>query len=379
MSIFKLPSLVDKLPDCKKVLWNRIYQYSALYGRLELVPDVRSQAKEMFGSDSEVEKQKIMRVTNLVTGEGALFNHLRGMRPQSYRYEQDLDSLVKEHRRGCPFCYPEGRTPRDSFGRIRGKYCLTAANLAKYDEYHGLVIPREHHPLIFNPDMVVDYFEVAARWFQEVQTYIAKGGSDDFPLYPFLMWNCLWPAGSSVVHGHLQMTVTRGDHYPKVEQLRKSSLHYTENYNSNYFRDLFTLHQALGLGWESGETRLLVSLTPIKEKEVFIILPPGPVTPQRLGPAGRAVCEVLNLLKEEAGLSSFNVAVYLPPLGEEAGMWNNFPLIARLVDRGSVLNRTADFGAMELFAASVISSDPFAVAGLLKGIKRRHPGSRSYP
>lgn len=365
MSIFNLPSLVDNMPACKQTLWKRIYQCSALYGRLELVPEVRSLAQKMFGGESEVEKQRIMRVTNLVTGEGSLFNHLRGMRSLSHRQEQDLDSVVEEHRQGCPFCSPEEHTPLDPFGRVRGKYCLTAANLAKYDEYHGLIIPREHHPLLFSRDMVEDYFKVAARWFQEVQVYDAQRNHDYSPLYPFLMWNCLWPAGSSVVHGHLQMTVARGGHYPKVEQLRRCSLQYVQNYGSDYFGDLFALHQALGLGWETGETRLLVSLTPIKEKEVFIILPPGPVTPHRLGLAGRAVGGVLNRLKSKAGLNSFNVAVYLSPLSGETGNWDNFPLIARLVDRGSVFNRTADFGAMELFAASVISSDPFAVARLL--------------
>ena len=368
MSIFNLPLLVDKLPECKKVLWNRIYQYSALCGRLKLAPGGRSLAKEKFGSEAEVEEQQIMRVTNLITGEGSLFNHLRGMRPQSHRQEQDLNSLVEEHRQGCPFCSPEEHTPRDPFGRIQGKYCLTASNLAKYDEYHGLVIPREHHPLLFNRAMVEDYFEAAACWFQEVQIFDAKGRNDNSALYPFLMWNCLWPAGSSVVHGHLQMTVTRGSHYPKVQQLRQSSLQYTQDYGGDYFGDLFALLQALGLGWEVGETRLLVALTPIKEKEIFIILPPGPVTPPRLGLLGRAVCGVLDLLKE-TGTNSFNAAVYLPPLGGETGNWGDFPLIARLVDRGSVFNRTADFGAMELFAASVISSDPFAVAGLLKSLE----------
>ena len=33
-----------------------------------------------------------------------------------------------------------------------------------------------------------------------------------------------------------------------------------------------------------------------------------------------------------------------------------------MVDRGDPMNRTADFGAMELYAASVVSSDPFKVA-----------------
>jgi len=41
------------------------------------------------------------------------------------------------------------------------------------------------------------------------------------------------------------------------------------------------------------------------------------------------------------------------------------PVVVRLVDRGDPLNRTSDFGAMELYAASVVSSDPFRVAEVL--------------
>jgi hypothetical protein len=37
-----------------------------------------------------------------------------------------------------------------------------------------------------------------------------------------------------------------------------------------------------------------------------------------------------------------------------------------LVDRGDPGNRTCDIGSMELYAASVVSSDPFAVADALQ-------------
>jgi len=365
MSIFELPLLAEKLSSGGKKLWNRIYEVDVLQGKLELVSGMRNWVEEKFGKQSEVENQKIIRVTNLITGEAALFNSLRGKRPMTCFPNKNLDSLVEEHRRDCPFCSPEDRTPRDHFGRIRGKYCLTAANLAQYDSYHGLIIPREHHPLRFNEDMVEDYFQVAARWFQKVYAAMEGGGA---AIYPFIMWNCLWPAGSSVLHGHLQLTVTQKRHYPKVERLRECSLRYARNYSSNYFRDLYDLHKALELGWEEGETRLLSILTPIKEKEVWILLPPGPVTIDRLGLFGRVVCRVLDRLKQQTCLQSFNVAVYLPPLGGEidASDWGEFPPVVRLVDRGDVFNRTADFGAMELFAASVISSDPFTVAKLLQ-------------
>ena len=42
------------------------------------------------------------------------------------------------------------------------------------------------------------------------------------------------------------------------------------------------------------------------------------------------------------------------------------PTIVRVVDRGDPLARTSDFGAMELYAASVVSSDPFKLAVTLQ-------------
>ena len=47
--------------------------------------------------------------------------------------------------------------------------------------------------------------------------------------------------------------------------------------------------------------------------------------------------------------------------------WDGFPAVVRIVDRGDLLVRAADVGCMELYASSVVSSDPFdtiqAIAG----------------
>jgi hypothetical protein len=55
----------------------------------------------------------------------------------------------------------------------------------------------------------------------------------------------------------------------------------------------------------------------------------------------------------------------MPPLSPVAEDWSGFPTVVYLVDRGSPANRTSDIGAMELYAASVVASDPFAVARAL--------------
>jgi hypothetical protein len=58
------------------------------------------------------------------------------------------------------------------------------------------------------------------------------------------------------------------------------------------------------------------------------------------------------------------LGVATPPL-EEKG-WEGFPVVARVVDRGDPHTTASDIGAMELYAFSVVSSDPLEVARLLR-------------
>jgi hypothetical protein len=59
------------------------------------------------------------------------------------------------------------------------------------------------------------------------------------------------------------------------------------------------------------------------------------------------------------------MALFTRPLGDEAEDWTTYPTVARIVDRGSPATDTCDIGGMELYGASVISSDPFEVTELV--------------
>ena len=218
----------------------------------------------------------------------------------------------------CPFCRAEEQTPLDIFGRIEGRYCLTASNIAKYDGWHGLVIPHEHHPLRFNLPLLQDYLEVAGQWFGKV---VDVEKEDYQAWYCFLMWNCLWPAGSSVVHGHLQLAVTHDGHYPAVERLRRAAAGYAAAHGSNYFEDLYRVHRALGLGLElAAGVRAMAVLTPVKEREIWL-LAPAPGDLKELAGLAPALHQTLRLYLDELGVNSYNMALYIPPLGSAAESW----------------------------------------------------------
>ncbi len=350
-----LPSLVEALSPDDRAAARRIFDVAATTGRLDPPEAMRAWIERSFGSVEAVLEQRIVRVTNRVTLQGTLFNDLRASRPLDTGVGVDLEREI-EATAGDPFCRPEEGTPADVFGRVWGEHSVTASNVAKYDGFHGVVVFDDHNPLHLTPEKVSDYVAVGLEWCRRALE------SDPEARYPFLMWNCLWRAGGSIIHGHAQVTATRGTHYPKVEHLRRAALSYGAEYGSSYFDDLCRVHEALGLALpaEAG-VRAFASLSPVKEKELVVIGQSPDDEHLR-----RTVGALLRDYVHSLGVQAFNVAFYVPPLSPADEDWSEFPTVVHLVDRGSPANRTSDIGAMELYAASVVASDPFRVAEVLR-------------
>jgi hypothetical protein len=352
-AISRLPEAVDGLSREDRRLFDRLFRVARSTGRLSAPPEMHPWIQGQFGSLEAVQSQVVVRVTNLATVEDALFNHLRASRPMEATLSGGLRQAIDESR-GDPLCRPETGTPEDVFGRVAGRHSITAANIAKYDAFHSLVVFDEHDPLEITEDRVRDYLEVGSRWAGEVLRV------DPDAVYFFFMWNALWKSGASLIHGHAQVACARGMHYARAEQLRRAAGAYRSRHGGSYFDDLARVHDALGLGLSWRGVRVLASLTPVKEKEVLIVSP-------GLGdPLPAAIYRVLDCLVTRLGVSSFNLAIYMPPLAETPEDWSGFPHVTRIVDRGDPMSRTSDVGAMEMYAAAVISSDPFRVAAALR-------------
>jgi hypothetical protein len=354
--ITELETLKKSLPEAGQDLFNRFFRVDSTVGRLVAPESMTGWITKNFGSVDRVTSQKIIKVTNLLTFEGALFNEIRACRPLEVQEgANDLKQVIAQSL-DDPFCSPETGTPADTFGRVKGRYGLTASNVAKYDGYHGIVIFNAHDPLALDRAAIIDYFEVALEWGRRAAREVSGNN------YFFLMWNCLWKSGASIIHGHAQMTLTKGMHYPKVEALRRIWAAYKAQYHgADYFDDLYRLHADLGLAWEWHGVHGLAYLTPVKEKEVLLI------TSKAGRPLYDAVGRVLERYLRQLGVTSFNLALYVPPFTATGEDWNGFPALVRLVDRGDPNCKTADVGAMELYAASVIASDPFRVAEAMRG------------
>lgn len=352
-SILELEDTLASLPAEERLGFQQIFNVASVTGELCPPESMHDWIEKQFGSVEDTREQRIIKITNMVTLEGALFNWLRARRPlwRNHLMEINQELASADH---DPLCDPYANTPEDVFGRVEGRYCVTASNIAKFDGFHGLVVFREHHPLRLTWEMVHDYIDTGRRWADKAHQ------ADPSARYYLFMWNCLWRAGASLLHGHAQVMLGRHMHYARIEHLRRSALHYQSLTGHNYFEDLYRAHAVVGCGFEHKGVRVLAYLTPIKENEVILM------APAMTDALKMRIYELLTCYRDRLGVTSFNLVIYQPPIARTEESWEGFPVMVRLVDRGDPHSRTADFGAMELYAASVVSTDPFHLARTLK-------------
>lgn len=367
-TIADLPDLIAALPARERTLAELLFQVEVSEGVIDPPAEMEEWIERTFGSVERARKQRIIRVMNRWTFEGAMFNPLRAQRPGAGTTTgpaADPPELRERIARteGDDFCQPETRTPADSFGRVRGKHSVTAANVAKADGWHGVVIFDRHDPLALDEALVSDMLTVTLAWANHAHT------QDPDARHLFLLWNCLWKAGASLIHGHAQVTLSHHMAHARVEQLRAAAAHYRAETGGDYFTDLAATLDALGLRATptlDGVTAY-TSLTPAKERET-LLLAPGATVEEAPARMAAPLWRIVRAATEDLGVRAFNVALYGPPLGADPAdsAWEGFPLLARFVDRGAPLAQTSDIAALELFGSSVISADPFAAAASLR-------------
>lgn len=354
LGITSLKEIVASLSADEKKLFQRIYQVITTVGELRTPNSMQSWVRQQFGSVAAVTKQQIVKVTNMITCEEALFNRLRSSRPIEVKESRSIAARLADASKDDLFRSPKETTPEDLFGRIVGKHCITASNIAKYDGLHSMVIFNEFNPLRFSREQIIDYIDVAWEWARRAQAEQPQAK------YFFFCWNCLWRAGASVYHGHAQMMLTSGRHYAKIEGLRHAAESYRQDYGSNYFSDLFQVHHSVGCAVEKEGVKILVHLTPFRDNEVMLIAEGLNLSLKE------RIYEVLACLRDRLGVTSFNLGLVTPPLAETEESWEGFPVVARVVDRGDPNSQTSDIGGVEIYASNVVSSDPFKLARQLR-------------
>ena len=146
----------------------------------------------------------------------------------------DLEEVVKRSREiFCPFCpealekstplYPREIIPE---GRIiRGEACLVP-NLMPLDRYTGVcVISKDHYIAIEDLTSVIlkDPFTACLDLVKAVAAY------DPEVNYFNINWNYMFPAGSSLVHPHIQVNCGTIPTYQHREQIESGRRYFQEN------------------------------------------------------------------------------------------------------------------------------------------------------
>ncbi|HEX8995929.1 MAG TPA: hypothetical protein VF812_07855 [Ktedonobacterales bacterium] len=366
-TIDRLPELIAALPQRERELAERLFQVVVTKGEIDPPKEMGPWLERTFGSVEATRHQRIVRVMNRWTFEGATFNPLRSRRPgasnTSATPAADPPELRERIERalGDDFCQPETHTPADTFGRVRGAQILTASNVAKADGWHGVAVFARHDPLAVDAPLVDDLLATTFEWAR--QAHRADPGARHF----FLLWNCLWRAGASLIHGHAQMTLSHSMAHARVEAQRAAAARYHAETGGDLFTDLASVHEALGLRTTPAHAVAgFASLTPVKEREVTLMAFGAQI--EDVSRMAAPLWATLRVAMIALGVRAFNIALYGPPFDWDSNMagWSHFPLVARFVDRGAPLSPTSDIAALELFGSSVISSDPFDVARTMR-------------
>jgi hypothetical protein len=239
---------------------------------------------------------------------------------------------------------------------------LTGANAGLADAHHAVLVFDDHDPLAFDAGLVTDLFATGRAWAARARATDAAAANY------LLIWNCLWRAGGSIIHGHAQALLGSGLHHARLERFRRDADAYHALHGADLASDLVSLHRALGLAIDVDGMPILAHLTPIKERELLVVARPG--TDERDPAFAAAVWRALTTVRDRLAVRSFNLALWRPPLTDDGTTpfgWERFPTIVRIVDRGDPFSRPSDIGAMELYGTPIVGSDPYEVMAALRG------------
>lgn len=217
-----------------------------------------------------------------------------------------------------------------------------------------------------------DIFAICEEWFQ------CANESNNNAIFPMFSWNCKGRAGASQNHGHSHLLLAENFHYGRWEFLRNSARNYNRaNPGQNYFRDLITSSNSMGLAKNIGAATILANFTPSFGYDLLVIS-------WNFDKDFRdAMDSAINLLMKRFESVTYNIGIRFPPLQngkirkrldwsylKDALLENDAPMpfIGYLVDRGDQSNGkfTSDVCGMKLYGSSIVSRDPFEVGKILR-------------
>ncbi|MGQ9676631.1 MAG: hypothetical protein ACUVX1_13295 [Chloroflexota bacterium] len=189
----------------------------------------------------------------------------------------DLAPLIERSLRcGCPFCperiaaatpqFPPSIVP---WPRITVGEATVVPNITPYDTHSGVCVMTGQHFVgisEFTESLLANALEAAQAYVRAVMD------SDSSASYGTINWNYMPLSGGTLIHPHFQIIV--GDTPSNYHgELIEGSRRYWESTASNYWADLITIEQQLGVRYiaNTGTIHWLMSFAPRGLLEVVAV------------------------------------------------------------------------------------------------------------
>lgn len=180
----------------------------------------------------------------------------------------DFETLIAGTESWCPFCADKVLKVTPCFpadiiaeGRLQKDDMVIFPNIAPYDSIGAVATFGPHYiPMTeFTPQRIAAAFGFALDFFRRV----ARSGHPE-SVYHIVNWNYMPPAGSSLIHPHLQVFSSSSAPNLMRQELQASG-HYLQNNGTYFWDDLIRAERASGQRYlgQIGRTHWMTAFAPL--------------------------------------------------------------------------------------------------------------------
>jgi galactose-1-phosphate uridylyltransferase len=324
----------------------------------------------------DLDEQTIEHRQDPLTGRRSIV--LEGRRDYVKRYIQTEEAALTETaertRQACPFCpeKAEASTPRFPAelipeGMIRVGEARTFPSLFAHAEFNAVsVVVNSHYlrPAELTAKILSDALEASTRYLRAVHE------KNPDVKYGAVLMNCLSPAGSTVVHPHMQ-ALASDQPFNMLAEVDAKAREYWKANRSNFWKDLVANEKERGKRYlgSLGGSDWITAYSPTGPDEVWGIALDTPdlthTTPDTISSLADGLSRVLRFY-DNIGVRSFNVVVFSSPFGADSPYGS---VVLKIASRyGFQSHNVSDVWGLRYFLdESEVFDSPEAVA---KGLRK---------
>ncbi len=248
-----------------------------------------------------------------LTGRSARICHFMKLRWE----KPELEKLAAASQANCPFCpgqveaitpcFPPEILPQ---GRLKRNDMILFPNLAPYDSIGAVATMADTHlvPMTaFSARRMAAAFDLAMEFFRHLE---ASGHRES--VYHLVNWNYMPPAGSSVIHPHLQVFATSSAPNLLRQEL-EAAQRFEAKQKTNFWEELIEFEATQGQRYlgRIGSTHWMVTYAPMGVAgDVIAVVEDAACSldlgPEHLRDLARGLQRIMQAY-EQMGIYSFNM------------------------------------------------------------------------